>query len=161
VTTLLRRRSESAGLDMPRPDELVHAMARLVPDPVQLALGLFAMSPVMADNLDLARRVAKVDSTLLSTDETGSGKEQVARFIHEKSPRAAGPFVAFNYGAINEALFESELFGHARGAFSGAIQDRPGLFEAANHGTILLDEIGEISLSLRPPEVRREMRFRR
>lgn len=148
TTTLLRRRSEKAGLDLPCPDDLDHAMARLVPDPVQLALGLFALSPVMADILDVARRVARVDSTLLITGETGSGKEQVARFIHEKSPRAAGPFVAFNCGAISEGLFESELFGHARGAFSGATQDRPGLFEAANHGTILLDEIGEISLAM-------------
>jgi transcriptional regulator with PAS, ATPase and Fis domain len=115
------------------------------PDPVQAALGLVAKSPLMVNLLDLARRVAKVDATILITGESGAGKEQLARFIHEKSARAEGPFVAVNCGAINETLFESELFGHSRGAFTGATQERPGLFEAANQGTLLLDEIGEVS----------------
>jgi len=95
--------------------------------------------------LDLARRVAKVDSTTLITGESGSGKERVARLVHEESSRAAGPFIAVNCGAITETLLEGELFGHARGAFTGATQDRPGLFEAANRGTLLLDEVGEVS----------------
>jgi transcriptional regulator with PAS, ATPase and Fis domain len=112
---------------------------------VQVALGLVADSPSMSNLLELARRVAKVDATILITGESGAGKEQLARFIHEKSARTAGPFVAVNCGAISETLFESELFGHSRGAFTGAGQERPGLFEAANHGTILLDEIGEVS----------------
>jgi two-component system, NtrC family, response regulator HydG len=99
----------------------------------------------MAHLVDLARRVAKFDSTVLITGESGSGKERVARLVHEGSQRAAGPFVAVNCGAITETLLESELFGHARGAFTGATQDRPGLFEAANCGTLLLDEVGEIS----------------
>jgi transcriptional regulator with PAS, ATPase and Fis domain len=99
----------------------------------------------MAQLVDLARRVAKVDSTILITGESGSGKERVARLVHEESTRAAGPFVAVNCGAITETLLESELFGHARGAFTGATQDRPGLFEAANGGTLLLDEVGEVS----------------
>jgi transcriptional regulator with PAS, ATPase and Fis domain len=73
------------------------------------------------------------------------GKERVARMVHEESIRATGPFIAVNCGAITETLLESELFGHARGAFTGANQDRPGLFEAANKGTLLLDEIGEVS----------------
>jgi transcriptional regulator with PAS, ATPase and Fis domain len=95
--------------------------------------------------VDLARRVAKVDSTVLITGESGSGKERVARLVHDESTRATGPFIAVNCGAITETLLESELFGHARGAFTGATQDRPGLFEAANGGTLLLDEVGEVS----------------
>ena len=98
----------------------------------------------MARVLDLARRVAQVDSTVLLTGESGVGKERVARFIHDESARAGGPFVAINCGAVPENLLESELFGHARGSFTGATQDRAGLFEAANGGTLLLDEIGEV-----------------
>ena len=102
-------------------------------------------APRCGELVDLARRVAKVDSTVLITGESGSGKERIARLVHEESTRAAGPFIAVNCGAITETLLESELFGHARGAFTGATQDRPGLFEAANGGTLLLDEVGEVS----------------
>src|SRR5436190_15027861 len=98
--------------------------------------------------VDLAQRVSKVDSTTLITGESGSGKERVARLVHEESPRAKGPFIAVNCGAITETLLESELFGHARGAFTGATSDRPGLFEAASNGTLLLDEVGEVSPSM-------------
>jgi two-component system, NtrC family, response regulator HydG len=101
-------------------------------------------SPAMARVLDVARRVAQVDSTVLLTGESGVGKERVARFIHNESARSGGPFVAINCGAVPENLLESELFGHARGSFTGATQDRVGLFEAANGGTLLLDEIGEV-----------------
>jgi transcriptional regulator with PAS, ATPase and Fis domain len=95
--------------------------------------------------VDLARRVAKVDSTIIITGESGSGKERIARLVHDESTRAAGPFIAVNCGAITETLLESELFGHARGAFTGANHDHLGLFEAASGGTLLLDEIGEVS----------------
>jgi DNA-binding NtrC family response regulator len=105
-------------------------------------------SPAMTRVLDIARRIAQVDSTVLLTGETGVGKERVARFIHAESDRTGGPFVAVNCGAVPENLLESELFGHARGSFTGATQDRVGLFEAANGGTLLLDEIGEV-----PPAV--------
>ncbi len=108
-------------------------------------LGLIANSAAMRTLVDLARRVAKVDATVLLTGESGSGKERVARLVHEESTRKSGPFIAVNCGAITETLLESELFGHARGAFTGATHDRPGLFEAANHGTLLLDEVGEVS----------------
>jgi transcriptional regulator with PAS, ATPase and Fis domain len=119
---------------------LVH-VARDIVEP----LGIVAKSPIMRQLVDLARRVAKVDSTVLITGESGSGKERIARLVHEESTRAAGPFIAVNCGAITETLLESELFGHARGAFTGATSDRPGLFEAANGGTLLLDEVGEVS----------------
>jgi two-component system, NtrC family, response regulator HydG len=107
--------------------------------------GIVAISHRMQQVVDLARRVAKVDATVLITGESGSGKERIARLVHDESTRAAGPFVAINCGAITETLLESELFGHARGAFTGAVSDRPGLFEAANGGTLLLDEISEVS----------------
>ena len=120
------------------------ALIRVAPD-VEEPLGIVAKSPAMRQLVDLARRVAKVDSTVLITGESGSGKERIARLVHEESTRVAGPFIAVNCGAITETLLESELFGHVRGAFTGATHDRPGLFEAANSGTLLLDEIGEVS----------------
>jgi transcriptional regulator with PAS, ATPase and Fis domain len=95
--------------------------------------------------IDLAQRVARVDSTVLISGESGTGKERVAKLVHNASSRARGPFVAVNCGAITETLLESELFGHVRGAFTGALQERPGLFESANGGTLLLDEVGEVS----------------
>jgi two-component system, NtrC family, response regulator HydG len=112
---------------------------------VDAPLGIVAESAPMRQLVDLARRVAQVDSTVLITGESGAGKERIARLVHEESTRAAGPFIALNCGAVTEALLESELFGHVRGAFTGANQDRPGLFEAANGGTLLLDEVGEVS----------------
>ena len=120
------------------------ALVLVAPD-VEEPLGIVAKSPAMKQVVDLARRVAKVDSTVLITGESGSGKERIARLVHDESTRAAGPFIAVNCGAITETLLESELFGHVRGAFTGATHDRPGLFEAANRGTLLLDEIGEVS----------------
>jgi DNA-binding NtrC family response regulator len=120
------------------------ALVRVARD-VEEPLGIVTKSAAMRQLVELARRVAKVDSTVLITGESGSGKERIARLLHEESTRAAGPFIAVNCGAITETLLESELFGHARGAFTGATQDRPGLFEAANSGTLLLDEVGEVS----------------
>jgi two-component system, NtrC family, response regulator HydG len=107
--------------------------------------GIVAKSRVMRQTVELARRVAAVDSTVLITGESGAGKERIARLIHESSPRSTGPFIAVNCGAITDTLLESELFGHIRGSFTGAAHDRPGLFEAANRGTLLLDEIGDVS----------------
>jgi len=124
--------------------ELQVAMVRVARDFDQ-PLGLAAKSPAMAKLVDQARRVAKVDATVLITGESGSGKERIARLLHEESTRSGGPFIAVNCGAIAETLLESELFGHMRGAFTGATTDRLGLFEAANGGTLLLDEIGEVS----------------
>lgn len=122
-------------------------LTRIAPE-VEEPLNILGKSPRMRVLLDLARRVAKVDSTVLITGESGTGKERVARLVHDESSRASGPFIAVNCGAITETLLESELFGHTRGAFTGATQDRAGLFEAANGGTLLLDEIGEVSTGM-------------
>ncbi|MFT3773540.1 MAG: sigma 54-interacting transcriptional regulator [Minicystis sp.] len=110
--------------------------------------GIVARSAALRKVVDLARRVAKVDSTVLITGESGVGKEVIARLIHDESQRIGHPFVAINCGAVPEGLLESELFGHARGAFTGAAADRPGLFEAANGGTLFLDEVGEVPPSM-------------
>jgi DNA-binding NtrC family response regulator len=127
-----------------RKHELVRAGALDEADPS----GLVVRSSAMARVIDMAKRVARVDSSILVTGESGVGKERIARIIHDESTRAGRSFVAVNCSAVSESLLESELFGHAKGAFTGATQDRPGLFEAANGGTLFLDEVGEIPLPM-------------
>jgi len=104
-----------------------------------------AGSQAMKAVLELAARVAPLDTTVLVYGESGTGKEFIVRMIHDQSPRAAAPFVSINCAALTETLLESELFGHVRGAFTGAVRDKAGLFEVAADGTIFLDEIGEIA----------------
>ncbi len=112
-----------------------------------VGIGLGA-SPVMQEVMRTVGKVAQSDVSVLITGETGTGKELVAQEIHRRSPRAKGPFVAINCGAIPEQLLESELFGHVRGAFTGAVANKPGRMQAAQGGTIFLDEIGEMPMPL-------------
>jgi two-component system response regulator PilR (NtrC family) len=105
-------------------------------------------SLAMRQVLELATRIASARTTVLITGESGTGKERVARAIHERSDRAAGPFLVINCGALPEALMESELFGHEKGAFTGAATKSLGLFRQAEGGTVLLDEVGELPLNL-------------
>jgi DNA-binding NtrC family response regulator len=107
--------------------------------------GIVAKSKAMGRVLELAQTVARVDTTVLVTGESGVGKERLAKFIHNQSPRHDDNFLAVNCGALPEPLLESELFGHTRGSFTGATSDKKGLFEAARGGTLFLDEIGETS----------------
>ncbi|MFN8066912.1 MAG: sigma 54-interacting transcriptional regulator [Vicinamibacterales bacterium] len=107
-----------------------------------------ARSEAMRDVLELAARVAPIDTTVLVYGESGTGKEFIVRMIHDQSPRAEEPFVSVNCAALTETLLESELFGHVRGAFTGATRDKAGLFEVAGNGTIFLDEIGEMAPAL-------------
>ena len=109
---------------------------------------IIGSSPAMTLVFERMSRIVKSDSSVLITGESGTGKELVARALHYNGTRRDRPFIAVNCSAIPEALLESELFGHVRGAFTGAIKDKPGKFEAANHGTIFLDEIGTLPLHL-------------
>jgi DNA-binding NtrC family response regulator len=111
-------------------------------------------SEALRATIDVVRKVADSEATTLVLGESGAGKELIARAIHYNSPRAARPFVAVNCGAIPEELLESELFGHVRGAFTGALRDRVGRFAAANGGTLFLDEIGDMSSRLQTKVLR-------
>ena len=108
--------------------------------------GMITQSPKMLEVLKLINRAAPTDSSVLILGESGTGKEMVARALHHRSPRKDEPFVAIHCGGLQREILESELFGHERGAFTGAHATKPGLFEMADKGTVLLDEIGEMPL---------------
>jgi DNA-binding NtrC family response regulator len=118
------------------------------------ASGIIGSSPLLLRALQRARSAASTSADVLVEAESGTGKELLARFIHDVSDRSGKPFVALNCAAVPESLLESELFGHARGAFTGAVSAKPGKFELADGGTILLDEIGEMPLHLQPKLLR-------
>jgi DNA-binding NtrC family response regulator len=144
VEKLRRRISEllSEAQDRRKTQELEHELL----DTCQFA-GIVGRSPLMLDVFAKLRRVAPHFRTVLVTGPTGTGKELVARALHRLSPVGSGPFAVCNCSAIVETLVESELFGHVRGAFTGATQDKIGVFEYGNRGTVFLDEIGEFSLT--------------
>lgn len=110
--------------------------------------GFIARSPKMIKLISVASSAARVDSTVLVSGDSGVGKEHISRYIHQASPRSDGPFISVNCSALSDNLLETELFGHAKGAFTGADNARIGLLEEANGGTLFLDEIGETSLNM-------------
>jgi transcriptional regulator with GAF, ATPase, and Fis domain len=133
----------------------------VAPEPLRVVLSpresfgeVIGASAEMRRIYAIMERVAPTDATVLIQGETGTGKDVIARSIHQSSKRSTGPFVTIDCGGIAESLIESELFGHVRGAFSGAVSDRVGLFEQANGGTVFLDEIGELPLQLQPKLLR-------
>lgn len=130
---VLQERSDLLSAELSSDADACHALERSVSRPMRRLV-------------QMARQVAASDAPVLITGETGAGKEVLARAIHEWSPRADGPFVQLNCAALSDHLIESELFGHVKGAFSGAVQDRSGRFRVADGGTLLLDEIGEMPL---------------
>ncbi len=132
---------QEIGLDEKR--EMEEARSRVEPLP-----GMMGVGPGLEQIFKLARLVGPRQTTVLITGETGTGKELVARGIHQISPRSKNPFVVVNCAAIPEQLLEAELFGHARGAFTGAVQSRLGRIHVAHGGTLFLDEVGELPLSM-------------
>jgi DNA-binding NtrC family response regulator len=140
LKALVRRALEVTRLERQNRYLQAELRSRYAPEAV------VAESPAMQEVLDLVRRAARSKSTVLVTGESGTGKELIARAVHYHSDRVGGPFLAVNCKAFAESVLESELFGHEKGAFTGADRARPGLFERAGGGTLFLDEIGEVSL---------------
>ena len=129
-------------------DILQRAVRQSVPEQAEWRSDIITRSARMAELLEQSYRVAQRDVSILITGASGTGKELLARAIHKASPRSTKPFVAINCGALPEHLLESELFGHSKGAFTGAVSEHNGLFREADGGTLFLDEIGDMPVSL-------------
>jgi len=141
------RASIEKGLSQKRMSQEIHRLKMLVNELYGME-NVVARSPQMQELFQQVSRVAGTDATVCISGETGTGKEVIARVLHCNSQRVNGPFVGVNCAAIPETLFESELFGHMKGSFTGAHQSKVGLFQSANRGTLFLDEIGEVPLML-------------
>jgi two-component system response regulator HydG len=135
----------SVAFEANREVETLRAENKFLHQQITPKTGIIGESPLLRRLLERVERVAPRETTVLITGESGTGKELIARALHEKSPRKDRPFIAVNCAALTETLFESELFGHEKGAFTGAIAMKPGLFELAQGGTIFLDEVGELA----------------
>lgn len=134
------------GIEILRPDTRPASARRPQPGRHRVFHGMISVAPSMHQVFETLTRVAGTDVSVLIRGESGTGKELVARALHAESERSHGPFIAVNCAALAPTLLESELFGHARGAFTGAVRDHKGLFEQADHGTLFLDEIAELPL---------------
>jgi transcriptional regulator with GAF, ATPase, and Fis domain len=138
----------SVGFEANQEVETLKVEKQLLQEQIAINTGIVGESPMIRRLLTLIERIAPRDATVLITGESGTGKELIARALHQKSTRRDRPFIAVNCAAISEPLFESDLFGHVKGAFSGAVADKKGRFELAQNGTIFLDEIGELTPKL-------------
>ena len=134
--------------------QVMHRASRMPVEDISSAGDIVGRAPLLLRAIQRARAAAATDADVLIESESGTGKELLARFIHDSSDRSRKPFVAVNCAAVPESLLESELFGHGRGAFTGAVGAKAGKFEQADGGTILLDEIGEMPLHLQPKLLR-------
>ena len=144
----------SVGFESNREVQTLKAEKALLEEQIGTNTGIVGSSPVIRRLLQLIDRVAPRDTTVLIAGESGTGKELIARALHQKSPRREHQFIAVNCAALTDTLFESELFGHEKGAFTGAIALKRGRFELAENGTIFLDEVGELAPSLQPKLLR-------
>lgn len=141
----------SKPVELPRLREMVNTALKLSPVPVASAVEderLLGRSSAMRELKDKIQKLARSQAPVYITGESGSGKERVARLIHDLGPRADAPFVPVNCGAIPSELMESEFFGHKKGSFTGASEDKPGLFQAADGGTLFLDEVADLPLAM-------------
>jgi len=136
------------ALEMGRQSSDLHRLEEEHRRRFELGVEIIGKTPVMQGIFKTIGRVAQTDATVLIQGESGTGKELIGRALHSPSPRWSGPFVALNCSAVPRELLESELFGHEKGAFTGAIEQRPGVFEVANGGTLMLDEVGDMPLEL-------------
>ncbi len=152
--TALLEKIENIERELEVEEDAEHVNSKIEEEPGPLPIKIVAQSRAMKEVLSMARRVAKAPWTVLIRGETGTGKELIARLIHLLSPRKNSPFIEVNCAAIPETLFESELFGHEKGAFTGATSMRKGRFELAHRGTLFLDEVGELPINLQPKLLR-------